>query len=91
MDCKSTFDYYALFHATAKTDLAGIFGRRGKRNREWLLRFQWREKLYTSQAAELRVLQPFTQRRDHFVENYYSRHERGVGKMPRQTGVIGAD
>ena len=90
-DCKSTFDYHALLRATTKSDLAGVYTRRGKQDREWLLRLQRREKLYVSYAAELRVLPPFSQRGDHFVENYYCRYQRRAGKMSRQTWMIGVD
>src|SRR5215471_2974883 len=64
-DCKSTFDYHAFLRATAKTDLVSVLIRRGKRNREWLLRLQWREKLDARYTAELRVLPPFFQCSDY--------------------------
>ena len=87
---KSTFDYYALFRATAKNDLASILGR-GKRNREWLFRLQWREKLCTAYPTETGVLPPFNQRCEHFIEDYNPWHQRRAWEMPRQTRMIGAD
>jgi hypothetical protein len=90
-DCKSTFDYYAFVGATAKTHLASVFTRRGKRDREWLLWLQWREKLDAAYTAELRVPPPFIERCDHFVENYYSWYQRRAGKVSRQTRMIGVD
>jgi hypothetical protein len=48
---KSTFDYYAFFGATAKGDLASVLTRQEKRNRERLLRLQWREELDAAYTA----------------------------------------
>src|SRR5215472_528191 len=90
-DLKSTFDYYAVFRATAKIDLAGVLTGRGEKNRERLFWFQRREKLHCSYSGEMRLIAPLNQRREHFVEDYYSRDKRRAGKMPRQTGMIGAD
>jgi hypothetical protein len=86
-----TFDYYAVFRATAKIDLRSVLISQGERNRECLLRLEWRKELYCSYAAELRVLLPFIQRCDHFVEDYDPGHQRRVWKMSRQTWVIRAD
>src|SRR5262249_44728215 len=88
---KSTLDYYPVFGATAKIDLAGSVIRRRKRNREWLFRLQWREKLHCSYPGELRVLTPFDERSKHFVKDYDSRDKRRAGKMSGQTWMIGAD
>jgi len=87
---ESTFDYYPLFRATAKTDLAGII-RQGKENRKWLFRPQWHEKLCTAYRAETGVLPPFDQRCEHFIEDYNPWHQRRAREMPRQTRMIGAD
>jgi len=78
-----TFDYYAVFRATAKIDLRRVFISQGERNRECLLRLEWRKELYHSYAIKLRVLPPFSQRCDYFVEDYNARHQRRAGKMPR--------
>src|SRR4029453_18797839 len=47
-DFKSTFDYYAVFRATTKIDLAGALILRREGNREGLFRFQRRQKLHCS-------------------------------------------
>jgi hypothetical protein len=86
-----TFDYYAVFRAAAKIDLRSVLISQGERNRECLFGLEWRKELYHSYAAELRVLLPFSQRCNHFVEDYNPGHERRVRKMPRQTWVIRAD
>jgi hypothetical protein len=86
-----TFDYYAVFRATAKIDLRSVLIPHGERNRECLFRLEWRKELHHSYAGELRVLTPFNQRCEHFVENYYSWHQRRAGKMSRQSWVISAD
>ena len=89
--CKSTFDYYAFVHATAKSHFASVFTRLGKRDCEWLPWVQWREKLDVVYSPELRILPPFIERCDHFVENYYSWYQRRAGKMSRQTRMIRVD
>jgi hypothetical protein len=90
-DFKSTFDYYPVFRATAKIDFTGALVVRGETYREWLFRLQGRQKLHCSYAGELRVLTPPDQRCEYFVEDYHSRHERRIGKMSRQSRVIGVD
>src|SRR4030095_7712779 len=85
-DFKSTFDYYAVFSATTKIDLAGTLLLRREGNGEGLFWFQRREKLHCSYAAELRVLTPFNQRCKDFVENNDSRDKGRTGKMSWQTG-----
>jgi hypothetical protein len=62
-----------------------------KRNRERLFWLERRQELYNSYAIEMRVLPPFSQGCDDFVENYYPWHQRRVRKMPGQTWVIRAD
>jgi hypothetical protein len=86
-----TFDYYAVFRATAKIDLRSVLISHGERNRECLFWLEWRKELYHSYAGELQVLTPFNQRCEHFVEDYNPGHERRAGKMSRQTWVISAD
>jgi hypothetical protein len=86
-----TFDYYAVFRATAKIDLRSVLISHGERNRECLPRLEWRKELHHSYAGELRVLTPFNQRCEHFVEDYNPGHERRAGKMSRQSWVISAD
>jgi hypothetical protein len=86
-----TFDYYAVFRATAKIDLRSVLISHGERNRECLFRLEWRKELYHSYAGELRVLMPFNQRCEHFVEDYNPGHERRAGKMSRQTRMISVD
>src|SRR6266576_1233297 len=80
-DFKLTFDYYAFFHATAKIDLRSVLISHRERNRECVFRLEWRKELHHSYAGELRVLTPFNQRREHFVEDYNPGHERRAGKM----------
>jgi hypothetical protein len=86
-----TFDYYAVFRATAKIDLRSVLISRGERDREWLFRLEWRKELHDLYAGELRVLTPFNQRCEYFVEDYNPGHERRARKMSRQSGVISAD
>jgi hypothetical protein len=86
-----TFDYYAVFRATAKIDLRSVLICHGERNRERLFRLEWRKELHHSYARELRVLTPFNQRCEHFVEDYNPGHERRAGKMSRQSWVISVD
>jgi hypothetical protein len=90
-DFKLAFDYYSLFGTTAKIDLRGVLIFCGERNREGLLRSEWRKEFHDSYAGELRVLTPFNQRCEHFVEDYNPGDERCAGKMPRQSWVISAD
>jgi hypothetical protein len=86
-----TFDYYAVFRATAKIDLRSALISRGERDRECLFRLEWRKELHHSYAGELRVLTPFNQRCEYFVEDYNPGHERRARKMSWQSGVISAD
>jgi hypothetical protein len=90
-DFKSTFDYYAVFGTTAKIDFSSAFIIRGEAYREWLFGLQRRKKLHCSYAGELRVLTPFHQRCEHFVEDHDSWDNRRAGKMPRQSWMISAD
>jgi len=90
-DFKLTFDYYAVFRAAAKIDLRSVLISQGERNRKCLIRMEWRKELHHSYAAELRVCPPFSQRCDHFVEDYDPGHERRAWKMSRQTRMIRAD
>jgi hypothetical protein len=86
-----TFDYYAVFRATAKIDLRSVLISHGERNRECLFRLEWRKELHHSYASELGVLTPFNQSCEHFIEDYNPRHEGRAGKMSRQSWVISAD
>jgi hypothetical protein len=86
-----TFDYYAVFRATAKIDLRSVLISHRERDRECLFRLEWRKELHCSYAGELRVLTPFNQRCEYFVEDYNPGHERRARKMSWQSGVISAD
>jgi hypothetical protein len=90
-DLKLTFDYYAVFRTTAKIDLRSLLISHRERNRECLFRLEWRNELHRSYADELRVVTPFNQRCEHFVEDYDPGHDRRAGKMSRQSWVISAD
>src|SRR5262249_2142084 len=58
---KSTFNYCPVFDAAGKVHFApGVIARR-KTNREWLLGFEWHEKLNRSYACNLTIFAPLIQ------------------------------
>jgi hypothetical protein len=88
---KSTFNYCAVFDAAGKVYFApGVIARR-KTNREWLLGFEWHEKLNRSYARNLTIFAPLIQRCEYFVQDHHAGDERGTWKMPWQAWMISAD
>jgi len=78
---KSTFNYYSVFDTAVKIDFARPLIIRGKTDREWLLRFEWRKKLDAPYAGKLTFFAPLEQRCQYFVEDHHPRYKWGTGKM----------
>jgi hypothetical protein len=91
-ELKSTFNYHAVFDTTAKMDFAPLSAlTRGKRDSEWLLRLQGREKLDCAYDGKVRIFAPLGQSCEDFIEDHDARHDGGAGEMPGQAGMISVD
>lgn len=76
---------------TAKSNLALTVLTRGKTDSKGLAGLQGRQKLDCVYDDRMRIFTPLGQSCEDFIENYYARHNRCIGKMPGQAGMIGAD
>jgi hypothetical protein len=91
MDLKSTFNYHAVFDATAKINFALSVLNSGKADGERLPRLQGNEKLDCAYGGKARIFAPLGQGCDDFIENHYARHDRGAREMSGQAWMISVD
>jgi hypothetical protein len=88
---KSTFNYHPILDLTTKSNLALTVFTRRKTDSKWLAGLQRHEKLDCADDSRARIFAPLSQSCEYFIENYYARHNRCLGEMPGQAGVIAAD
>src|SRR4029453_2212031 len=90
-DLKSPFTYHAALATTAKINFILSVLPDGKTDREQLFRLQGREKLDCAYSSEARIFAPLGQSCEDFIENHYARHNRRIGEVPGQAGMISTD
>jgi hypothetical protein len=80
---------HLITQVAGKIDVRVCLLGRGQADRERLVGFQRRQKLYNVNRSQLRATAPLSQSRRNLIENHHPWYDWSTGKMARQARMIG--